>query len=265
MTGIDPVLAGLDAAGAARTEDELAAAALATVVGAVDSDSALLRASARTCQWPEPFLSADDSAAFEAVHRSHPWPLATHTRSGPGVPLRSSDVLSHRQFHDTRMYAEVFRTLGVEWQVAFAVPAGADRRLCVVLNRDAADFTAAELARLARLRRLLAVDAARVDAAQIDAVQIDAESQAAVGDSVALDSLTAREREVLRLVAAGQGNGQIGRRLGISARTVDKHLEHIYGKTRVQCRTQAAVLWSRTRFPVLSPGTGRGRTGFGET
>ena len=53
--------------------------------------------------------------------------------------------------------------------------------------------------------------------------------------------LTEREREVLALVAAGKTNGEIATILAISARTVQKHLEHIFQKLSVETRTAAAV------------------------
>jgi DNA-binding CsgD family transcriptional regulator len=53
--------------------------------------------------------------------------------------------------------------------------------------------------------------------------------------------LTEREREVLALVAAGKTNGEIATVLAISARTVQKHLEHIFQKLGVETRTGAAV------------------------
>jgi DNA-binding NarL/FixJ family response regulator len=51
--------------------------------------------------------------------------------------------------------------------------------------------------------------------------------------------LTAREEQVLRLVADGLTDAAIGHRLGCSPRTVDKHLEHIYRRLGVSCRTAA--------------------------
>jgi DNA-binding CsgD family transcriptional regulator len=53
--------------------------------------------------------------------------------------------------------------------------------------------------------------------------------------------LTEREREVLVLVTAGKTNGEIAAILAISARTVQKHLEHIFQKLGVETRTAAAV------------------------
>lgn len=54
--------------------------------------------------------------------------------------------------------------------------------------------------------------------------------------------LTPREMEVLRLVAHGLSNQQIAHQLGLSVRTVEAHLTHIYTKLDVSSRTEAALL-----------------------
>jgi DNA-binding response OmpR family regulator len=51
--------------------------------------------------------------------------------------------------------------------------------------------------------------------------------------------LTGREVEVLRWVACGKTNRDIGDILGLSPRTVNKHLEHVYVKLGVETRTAA--------------------------
>jgi DNA-binding NarL/FixJ family response regulator len=66
------------------------------------------------------------------------------------------------------------------------------------------------------------------------------------------DVLSAREIEVLRLVAAGQANKQVGRALGISERTVKAHLGRVFRQIGVGDRTSAA-LWARDH---LDPPTG---------
>lgn len=60
----------------------------------------------------------------------------------------------------------------------------------------------------------------------------------------AAGQLTAREHEVLELVASGLANKQIARKLGISERTVKAHLTNIFQRIGVTDRTQAA-LWAR--------------------
>lgn len=61
-----------------------------------------------------------------------------------------------------------------------------------------------------------------------------------VGHLAAL-RLTVREREVLALVAAAQTNAEIGASLNISARTAQKHLEHVFLKMGVNSRMMAAL------------------------
>jgi DNA-binding NarL/FixJ family response regulator len=53
--------------------------------------------------------------------------------------------------------------------------------------------------------------------------------------------LSAREREVLGLVAGGYTNQQIARYLLISVSTVKKHVRNVISKLGVSDRTQAAV------------------------
>ncbi|QSB03972.1 ATP-binding protein [Natronoglycomyces albus] len=60
-------------------------------------------------------------------------------------------------------------------------------------------------------------------------------------------SLTAREREVLTLAAAGLANRQIARRLEISQRTVEVHVSKILAKTKTASRTEAAA-WAARHF-----------------
>jgi DNA-binding NarL/FixJ family response regulator len=58
------------------------------------------------------------------------------------------------------------------------------------------------------------------------------------------DALTAREREVLSLVAVGLPNKSIARRLTISEKTVKAHLTRVFGVLGVRDRTSAA-LWAQ--------------------
>ena len=55
------------------------------------------------------------------------------------------------------------------------------------------------------------------------------------------DGLTAREVEILKLLAAGQANKQIARRLNISEKTVRNHVSHMYEKLQIYDRSQAVL------------------------
>jgi DNA-binding CsgD family transcriptional regulator len=60
--------------------------------------------------------------------------------------------------------------------------------------------------------------------------------------------LTNREAEVLRWVAEGKTNPEIGLILGVSAATVHHHLDHVYRKLGVETRTAAAGYVTRGEF-----------------
>lgn len=67
------------------------------------------------------------------------------------------------------------------------------------------------------------------------------------GEVAILDAaLTAREREIVDLVAKGLPNKVISRQTGISEGTVKIHLHNIYGKLGVSNRTELATMASRT-------------------
>ena len=59
------------------------------------------------------------------------------------------------------------------------------------------------------------------------------------------DPLSAREREVLSLLAEGQSNKLIARGLDISMHTVKRHVANILTKLALDTRTQAAAYWHR--------------------
>ncbi len=79
--------------------------------------------------------------------------------------------------------------------------------------------------------------------------------QAATGEA-AVEPLTEREVEVLRLAARGDTNRAIGRILGISDRTVQGHLANIFAKLRVNTRTEAALKAVRLGWLSIEDATG---------
>jgi DNA-binding NarL/FixJ family response regulator len=66
-------------------------------------------------------------------------------------------------------------------------------------------------------------------------------------DPAGTDQLSARELEILALVAEGFPNKEIATRLFISNGTVRTHLMHIFEKLHVRCRTEAAAKYLRSK------------------
>jgi two-component system nitrate/nitrite response regulator NarL len=71
-----------------------------------------------------------------------------------------------------------------------------------------------------------------------------AESRQPGGDTKkAIEALTGRERQIMRLVCQGLSNKEIGRRLKITDGTIKVHLNHIFQKLVVGNRTALAALY----------------------
>ncbi|MEK6668035.1 DNA-binding response regulator [uncultured Aquabacterium sp.] len=104
------------------------------------------------------------------------------------------------------------------------------------LNTHVRNARAAREARAAVQRASAASSALSVAAAAASAASAERLSHAA---------LTPRETEVLTWLARGKTNRDIADILGMSHRTVNKHLEHIFEKLGVETRAAAAALASQ--------------------
>jgi len=62
-----------------------------------------------------------------------------------------------------------------------------------------------------------------------------------------VEDLTAREREILELLASGFPNKEIADRVGLTDGTVRWHLRHVYNKLHVRSRTEAALKFRSTK------------------
>ncbi|HWJ80996.1 MAG TPA: AAA family ATPase [Nocardioides sp.] len=93
-------------------------------------------------------------------------------------------------------------------------------------------------------------DAARAVAHELGATVVLDDLRAAGSapsraSGAASQQLTPREREILALVAEGRSNGEIGRQLFISTKTVSVHVSNILGKLGAAGRTEAAAIARR--------------------
>jgi DNA-binding CsgD family transcriptional regulator len=66
--------------------------------------------------------------------------------------------------------------------------------------------------------------------------------------------LTKRELEVVEWIVEGKRNREIGEILGCSSRTVQKHVQHILEKLRVETRTAACTWWHENRVDTSESG-----------
>jgi DNA-binding CsgD family transcriptional regulator len=60
--------------------------------------------------------------------------------------------------------------------------------------------------------------------------------------------LTKREGEVVEWIAAGKRNAEIGKILGCSSRTVQKHVQHILEKLHLETRIAVCIWWYERRI-----------------
>jgi DNA-binding CsgD family transcriptional regulator len=138
---------------------------------------------------------------------------------------KSSDFYSLRQWHNTAMYSELIRRWGLEHEMLLCLPAGHLRTIRLLFWRGPGpDFSDRDRALLALLRP------------HLHQAYLDAEHR-----RHPTPPLTARQEELLRLVAAGHTNAQIARRLGVTDKTVGKHLENVYARLHVSSRTAAVT------------------------
>ncbi len=179
---------------------------------------------------PAGAISAADRAAFDRHFAEHPL-VRYHAGHPQGRSHRISDSLSPREFRETALYDEYYGRIGIDH--AIAVPLFVDQRLLVsfVLNRNGRDFSDRECALLDLVREPLSALYRHTLAMQ----------RARTPNGFAALPVTPREREVLSWLAGGKTDREIAEILGMSPRTVQKHLQHIYEKLGVETRTAAVM------------------------
>jgi DNA-binding CsgD family transcriptional regulator len=166
---------------------------------------------------PAGALSAEDRAAFDRHFHEHPL-VRYHAYQGGPSTQRISDSLPLAEFRRSALYNDYYRRIRIDHAMALPIYVRDGLLVSFVLNRTRRDFTDRERALLDLLRPHLAKVYRRMST---------------------VGRLTAREAEVLRWVAAGKSDAQIGAILRISARTVQKHLQNVYDKLGVENRTAA--------------------------
>jgi DNA-binding NarL/FixJ family response regulator len=78
-------------------------------------------------------------------------------------------------------------------------------------------------------------------------IQASAPAEADLNGACESAKLSAREAEVMSLIADGQTNGQIAARLFLAEKTVKNHVRRIYSKLGVGSRPAAIAYWRAAR------------------
>jgi DNA-binding CsgD family transcriptional regulator len=183
----------------------------------------------RVAGFPDQLFSADPGPRVLASAQDNP--MITSHLSEPltalPLPRRLSDLIGLSEWHETRSYQDVLRDYACDYQIAAGVN-GPGYRTAWALNRTLRDFTDGELDRLRRIQPMLAL------------LDQSLTGRAGRPPIVEHPDLTTREQQVLQVMSDGLTAAACGRLLGISTRTVTKHLENVYRK--LQCNTLVAAV-----------------------
>ena len=188
----------------------------------------------------------DPAMLREFATLAHQNPLIEHYNlTHDARAWRISDIVSQEEFHSREVYQRIYRLLKVEYQLAFTLPHVKDRILGVALSRSDRDFSEQERDMLETARPFLIQsyrNAVRYSA--LLAGRRTGQDPLTLPDVTQLCALglTHRQSQVLQLIATGAAEREIGVRLGISHRTVQKHLEHCYRTLGVDSRSRAAAI-----------------------
>ena len=121
---------------------------------------------------------------------------------------------------------------------------GEDERLFNALRAGAAGFLLKDTEPAELVRAIRTAHAGQAPLSPAVATRV-VEQLADGGRPRALDALTPRELDVLRLIARGRSNKRIALELGVAEKTVKTHVGHVLAKLDLSDRTQAALYAAR--------------------
>jgi len=147
---------------------------------------------------------------------------ASHCRDRT-EPVAISDFLSRRAFSSLRIYEQICEPLGVADSLRLYLPSPPGTARFFFFDRSRRGYSERARLLLETLRPHL----------------VSARRRFGDHHHAAPARLTARELDVMRLVAAGATNRFIAHELWVTEHTVRKHLENVYAKLDVHTRTAA--------------------------
>ncbi|GGB77795.1 hypothetical protein N798_03470 [Knoellia flava TL1] len=205
------------------------------------------RASPAITMLHTPPLTAEEEAGWMRLIPTHPF---ARSLAGRGLrTARLTDTMSVRDLEALELWELLLEPRGSRYQLAATLQSDPAAFTLLSLWREHEDFTEEEAAVVELVRRALA------SALEFHAAMT--ELRALAGPPERSDVLTPRQAQVCALVARGLTNAQVATRLGLSERTVRKHVEDAFVRTGCTSRTALALWWRSCAMvadPPLSPG-----------
>jgi len=165
--------------------------------------------------------------------QAHQHPAFTAHRSGRlplGTSAALSDLADLRTLRALPLYTDFYRPRGTVDQLLCVVQVDDRHGRILTLSRSRPGFSPRDRELVDLLAPHLAQAFAREEHPPVRPIA-----------ATATELLTAREREVAAEVARAAGDREIARRLGVSPRTVQKHLQQIYRKLGLTSRAELMV------------------------
>ncbi len=199
-------------------------------------------------------ITAEMGRLAAEVADQHPAILTLSTARA----TRVSDLVSIRDFWHTDVYERMHGHADGRYPIAVMLHQSSTSVTFLGAHRTHTDFRSEDLELLEQIQRPLVAAltfraALEATTALLRVDDLDPTSGAvgsALLPAVALSAdyrPTQREAEVLTLAAAGWTNVRIARRLGITERTVRKHLGSVYEQSGRHGRAAAAAWWTELR------------------
>lgn len=183
---------------------------------------------------------AGEMAATGALQQAHRLTFAAEAARAGGAAAVAGTDPDPRPAWDAA--AQAWEHLGQPYDLARALLHAAE----AAMDRGDRDDAAKRLARAAALADKLGAGPLREQIGSLARrARLGLPSGPASGQPPGIAGLTAREAEVLRLLAAGRSNRDIAAELFISAKTVSVHVSSILAKLHATSRTEAAAIAHR--------------------
>lgn len=153
-------------------------------------------------------------------------PVVRHWAAGTDLtPRRVTDLVNRTEWRRTSTFANVLGPMGTPYLLGIPLYRSTTGGPSYAIARATHDFTDAELG--------------AVSSAQAALLMLHRRLRPRSRPHADRVALSARELQVLELLAAGLSGRQMARQLGLAAATVRKHLERVYAKLGVHDRLNA--------------------------